>query len=101
MYYIKETKIKVKYKNEYYNVSAEYDSVDKNYFALSLEIDPEKAEDDKEIAKQNKILFSALKILNKKTKNKYEMYDAEYEDGIVSFFIYQKNKTIKENYFDY
>lgn len=96
MYYIKKTEIKVKYKNEYYNVFAQYDP--EGYFALSLEADSENEEDDKKIAK---ILFSALKILNKKTKRKYEMYDAEYEDGVSSFFIYQKNKTIKENYFDY
>ena len=94
------TNIKVKYKNEYYNVKASYDPEDKEYYLLKLKIKPEET-DPKAIAKQNKILLSALKVLNKKTKSKYEMYEAESEDGEVTFWIYQKNKTIKENYFPY
>ena len=93
--------IKVKIKNEYYNVLAGYDPDDKKYYVLRTKIKPEEETNPKEIAKQNKILFSALKILNKKTKSKYEMYDAECEDGEVSFFICQKNKAIKEDYFPY
>jgi hypothetical protein len=95
------TNIKVKYKNEYYNVKAGYDPEEKRYGYLTLKIKPEEETDPKAIAKQNKIFVLALKILNKKTKSKYEMYDAECEDGEVTFWICQKNKTIKEDYFPY
>ncbi len=95
------TNIKVKYKNEYYNVKACYNSENKQYSYLTLKIKPEEETDPKAIAKQNKIFALALKILNKKTKSKYEMYEAECEDGEVTFWIYQKKKAIKEDYFPY